>query len=66
MQTFVKKLLWNPIYFLLNPYFNSTILNFHLENSADHVKTVKTVKFFCLKTFMVYGMFIILSHDHLQ
>ena len=66
MQTFAKKLLWNPIYFLLNPYFNSAIMNFHLESFADNVKTVKTVKLFYHETFMVYGKFIILSHDHVQ
>ena len=33
-------------------------MNFHLESFADHVKTVKTMKLFCLETFMVYGMLI--------
>ena len=41
-------------------------MNFHLESFADNVKTVKTVKLYYRKTLMVYGKFIILSHDHLQ
>ena len=55
MQTFAKKLSRNPTYFPLNPYLNSAILNFHIKSFMDMQKTTKTVKLFCLETFMVYG-----------
>ena len=54
-QTFVKKLSGNPTYFLLNPYLNSTILNFLITKLHGHAKTAKTANLFCLKTLMVYG-----------
>ena len=56
MQTFAKKLLRNPTYFVLKPYLNSAILKFHIKKFRGHANTVKTVKLFCLKTFMVYGI----------
>ena len=40
MQSFARKLSRNPRHFLLNPYLNSSILNFHIkkfhENSKNH------------------------------
>ena len=51
-----KKPSWNPTYFLLNPYLNSTILKFHIIKFHGHAKTLKTAKLFCLETFMVYGI----------
>ena len=57
-----EKTLWNPSYFLLNPYLNSAILTFHIKSFMDMQKSMKTAKIFCLKTFMVYGM----SPDNLR
>ena len=55
-KTFAKRLSWTPCsYFLLIPYMNSAILNFHIKKFHGHTKSAKTVKLFCLKTFMVYG-----------
>ena len=34
-QTFMNKVPLNPTYFLLNPYLNSTVLNFHIKSFAD-------------------------------
>ena len=41
--------------FLLNPYLNSAILNFHSKSFTDMQKSTKTMKLFCLKIFMVYS-----------
>ena len=40
-KTFAKKLLQNPSYFLLNPYTNSAILNFHIKSFQDIQKAQK-------------------------
>ena len=32
----------------------NAISNFHIKKCHEHVKYVKTIKLFCLKTFMVY------------
>ena len=45
-QTFTKKLPWNPTYFLLNPYLNGAILNFHMKKFRGHVKKCKNRKTF--------------------
>ena len=55
MQTFAKKLSQNPSYFLLNPYLNSAILTFHIKKFHGHAKSTKTMKLFCLKTFLAYS-----------
>ena len=34
---------------------NGVILNFHIKKFRGHAKSTKTVKLFCLKTFMVSG-----------
>ena len=52
MQIFVKKP-WNPTYFLLNLYLNSAI---HIKKFCEYAKIVKTVKLFCVETFMVYSI----------
>ena len=52
---FRKKLLWNPPYFLLNPYLNSTILNFYIKSFVDMQKVQKRQNFFCLETFMIHS-----------
>ena len=48
-QTFVKKISRNRSYFLLNPYMNSTILNFHIKKFHRHVKVRKLQNFSALK-----------------
>ena len=56
MQTFTKKPSQNPSYFLLNPYLNSAILNFHIKVSRT-CKKPKNRKLFCFETFIVYGIY---------
>ena len=59
-QTFAKKFCKIPHTF---PNLNSAILNLHIKELHGHAKTMETAKLFCLKTFMVYGIYCHLQTD---
>ena len=46
-----EKLSWNPTYFLLNPYLNGAILNFHIKKFHGHAKNHENHKTFLPRNF---------------
>ena len=65
MQTFTKKLSRNLSSFLLNPYLDSAILNFHIKKFFGHAKKHKNCDTFLPQSFhgiqycfSLHGMYI--------